>query len=239
MVFSVVMNTHDNIFVDLIQLYFPEGAKIIDFTYGTGSLYWKIFESPYLNSLYKITCCDAVPNPKLKNLDNIIIKNLVKDDYSDLGFHDVGVFDPPYLIGRNGYDYSASVKKGNLIPAQLQGKRSWSADELTKYTGNPSLSVFNERVLGLKQRAKQVIKPEGLLFVKVMDPRYEKKLISHHINIVNTLQPEYELIDHCIYIRQGSTTWKVKNHLQNLHGHWLILKRNSNHILTENKEVSV
>lgn len=234
MVFTLVLNTQDNLFADLLQLYYPKGCKIIDFTYGTGGLWWKIMENPYYKKLYKITACDKEPSPKLKDLDNINVLDICKDDYSKLGLHDVGAFDPPYLLGRTSFEYSSKLNKHNhtqIIPTQYQGKRSWSNTKLGKYVSNQSLSQFNERVEYLKVKACQVIKPGGLLFVKVMDPRYKKKLIAHHINITNILRDRFELMDHQIYIRQGATTWKSKTNLQNLHGHILIYKRNVNESL--------
>ena len=89
---------------------------------------------------------------------------------------------------------------------------------------NPTLDTFIERLNGLNIAAEQTIKAQGLLFVKIMDCRKDGKLITHHITAIQKLT-NFELIDLAIYIRQGATTWETKQHLQNLHGYWLIFKK--------------
>jgi hypothetical protein len=60
--------------------------------------------------------------------------------------------------------------------------------------------------------------------VKIMDVRDNGNLIPHHITIANILSKSFKLLDVGIYIRQGSTTWKVKEGLQGLHGYWMIFR---------------
>ena len=222
MTFSVFLQPQAEILADLLQAYYPKGAKVIDFTYGTGGLWWKVKESPLLAPLYPITACDAAPNKKLAGVGNIHKKDLLRDDYSDLGLHDVGVFDPPYLIGRGSFDVP-NAKKG-VVPTALQGPRSWSQDELGKYTTNRTVTDFNQRVEGLRQRAPQAIKRGGLLLVKVMDVRNNGSLVPHHVSCINILSKSFDYIDTGIYIRQGATTWKPKEGLQGLHGYWLVFR---------------
>ena len=60
--------------------------------------------------------------------------------------------------------------------------------------------------------------------VKVMDVRDGGHMVPHHISTANILSKSFDLVDIAIYIRQGATTWKSREHLQSLHGYWLILK---------------
>jgi hypothetical protein len=234
--FTVSLENQADIVEKLLQLYYPQGAKIIDFTYGTGAIWWNVFEKPFLNEKYQITKTDAEPSTKLK--EPIHTLDLTKDDYSQLGKHDIGVFDPPYLIGRPSFDYLSNGKvldsgiagTQKVISMGFQGKRSWSSTNLNKYVCNLTRSVFDERVDGLKIKADQTIKSEGLLFVKIMNPRNNGKIIDHVYTIKQKLQ-NFELMDELIYIRQGATTWKVKGHLQNLHGFWLIFQKKSECVL--------
>ncbi len=87
--FTIVLENQADIVEKLLQLCYPEGAKIIDFTYGTGAIWWNIFEKPYLNEKYQITKCDAEPSSKLQEPINKL--DLTEDDYSKLGYHDIGV----------------------------------------------------------------------------------------------------------------------------------------------------
>ena len=206
MVFTAFLNEHTEILRTLLEVYYPSGAKVIDLTYGKGNLWNSIANNPTLRKKYQVTACDAAPTSrKIRN------RNLLTDDYSNLGRHNVALFDPPYLIGRVSFDYDKV------------GRNSWSADR-AKYTTNQSLNVFNQRLKCLAEKAPTFLKPRGLLFVKIMDPRRDGTLIPHHINITNILSNKFELIDLAIYVRMGATTWKIRGHLQNLHGYWLIFK---------------
>ena len=79
---SIFMQPLAEILSDLLKTYYPKGCRCIDITFGTGSLWWKVKESPALAPLYPITACDAVPNEKLRVMDSINQKNLLSDDYS-------------------------------------------------------------------------------------------------------------------------------------------------------------
>jgi hypothetical protein len=228
--FSIFLDNHAEIWERLLEFYYPNGARVIDFTYGTGAIWWNIFEKKKVQ--YTVTRCDAAPNGKVLKED-VFTKDLTKDDYTGLGQHDAAVFDPPYLIGRSSFDYpnkskvlNSNITGTQILAMQYQGARSWAANKLDNYVANPTLEVFNQRVRGLNERAPTVIKDAGLLFVKVMDPRNDGSLVAHHVNIINALT-NFQLIDLGVYIRQGATTWKVKGHLQNLHGYWMVFQKKS------------
>lgn len=242
MTFTVSIANQADILVDLLEMYFPDGARVIDLTYGTGALWWKIFETPRLNSSYRVTKCDAEPSLEGDGIQKL---DLLQDDYSALGQHDAAIFDPPYLIGRPSFDYPASSKVLNsnisgtqVMAMQFQGKRSWSAKARSKtmegginrFVANMTLDVFNERLRGVARVAPAVLKEGGLLLVKIMNPRHKKKLVDHALAIKLALAQNFCLIDELVYIRQGATTWKVKGHLQNLHGYWLVFQKKSGEV---------
>lgn len=182
--------------------------KALDFTFGTGAL-WQEVED------VEITKCDSQPLD-----ENVHKKDIFNDDY-DFGLHDFALFDPPYLIGRQGFDYSAKLQDGKLVPMQYQGKRSWGTKGVAKYTANPTVEHFNNRVVHINNKAPNVLKPNGILFVKVMNTRYKKHYVAHNHDIVN-LMTNFELVAEVPYIRAGATTWKQK--FQNLHGVWLVFR---------------
>lgn len=155
---------------------------------------------------------------------DVLKRSLFIDSYSDLGLHDVALFDPPYLIGRNSFDYSVKVATGGqLIPMQYQGPRSWGF-EIAKYVQNQTLELFNERVRQVNLKAPTILNEKGLLFVKIMDVRHDGALIAHHSNIIRDLT-HFEIVDLGVYVRQGATTWTIKGHLQSLHGYWMIFRK--------------
>lgn len=220
------MQPQAEILSELLQTYYPRGCRCIDFTFGTGSLWWKIKESPTLAPLYPITACDAAPNEKLKAIDSISQKNLLTDNYSELGLHDVGVFDPPYLIGRPT-PFSAMTRSGgsSVVP---NGFRSWDSTNLARYTSNPTVEDFNRRVDALNRVGDQAISPNGLLLVKVMDIRNEGHFVTHHISVANILSRRYDLVDIGVYVTQRPFTWKSKQRLQGTHGFWEVFRLKTN-----------
>src|SRR5579872_3765179 len=128
--FTVSLENQAVILEGLLELYYPEGARAIDFTYGTGALWWNIFENPRLKEMYPVTKCDAEPSLPEESINQL---DLTKDDYAHLGKHEIGVFDPPYLR-RPSFDYpnkskvlNSNIAGTQLIALQYQGKRSWAA----------------------------------------------------------------------------------------------------------------
>lgn len=272
----------------LIELYFPEHTTIraIDFTYGTGALWWNYTKKDSIELKPRFCCntypleltkCDRDPawlhkdetekrllneyyvkkyaSKKATKMEEsarkqfalaeaqtivqrklaqmidptVLVKDISKDAYVDLGKHDIALFDPPYLIGRDSFDYSAKVVAGELVPQQYQGARSWGGNGLSKYVANPDIETFNERVRQINVKAPTVLKQNGVLFVKVMNPRFEGRLVEHDRTIRNILADpvtgNFMVEDVGIYVRQGATTFVTKNHLQNLNGFWLIFRK--------------
>lgn len=194
-------------------------SPIIDFTFGRGGLY----EFPGAEKL-KLTKCDAMPDsPEVKQRD------LLKDGYADLHGHKAGVFDPPYLYGRESYDMQTAMKNGKnvVVDASKQGKNAWAfGNQLSRFTSNldekgkPSERIFIERLVALREKAKQAIDPDGYLFVKVMDTRLDGRLIPNHVHCINFLSPVWRC--HAIFVYFGGTPKTWKHHAQNVIGYWLV-----------------
>src|SRR5262249_31133851 len=138
----------------LLKHYFPDGAKIIDFTYGRGGL-WAETDP----DAYPVVRCDRVADNREAD---VVIKNILTDDYPDLGHFHGGLYDPLYLIGRMSLDYRLSKKK-HTLSRDFQGERGFTE----RHVCNQSIEVFNERIVALNDKAASVIDDGGLLFVKV------------------------------------------------------------------------
>lgn len=207
--FTFLIQKQSRILLELLQLYYPAGAKIIDLTFGKGRLWADVFASPTLRAMYPVTACDASPAPDAEGGVTAVKRNLFSDTYDDLGLHDVAVYDPPYLVQRVSFDY-ANVSS-----------RSWGASDLEKFTTNSSVEVFNYRVECVREKARTFLKPGGQLLVKILDPRKDTKLICHHLSVANILMTDFELVDIAVYERIGPSTNNIRGHLHNLHGYWL------------------
>ncbi len=191
-----------------------EDTRIIDFTYGKGGL-WEI-DYPYK---FKLVKCDAVPTA-----DDVIKKELGKDDYNDLGWCDAGFFDPPYLYGREGTDMNGKQENGKnvIVPASQQGQNSWAAEgQLGRFMTNENQQAFIDRVKALDKATLQCLKKGAFLFVKVQDTRENGFLISNQMMCIENLT-NFGYIACMPYVKSGGQTWK--HQWETSHGFWLVFK---------------
>jgi hypothetical protein len=165
-------------------------------------------------------------NRSIDPLRDILQRDLFQDSYEDLGQFDFGFADFPYLIGRSSFDYPSKQKVMSHSQG-MYGPRSWGSTKLETYVANPDVATFNRRVQILNEKAAAIIKPGGLLFIKIMNPRHKKKLINHDVTFINELG-HFVCEDRGVYIRQGATTWSTEDHLQNLNGFWLVFRKSNN-----------
>ena len=188
---------------------------------------------------YDLVCCDAIPslpkileemikrrdtkpNSRLRYLPVDIIhkKDLLIDDYSDLGKFDAEHFDPPYKIGESPFDPNQTTDKdGVVINSAWRGARSWGTHGLDRFTANLTVADFNDRVRALNKQAPWSLKKGGLLFVKVMNQNYSGKIVDHANTCKNELS-NFELKMEYIYERMGQTNMGGTI----IHGYWLVFK---------------
>ncbi len=225
--FDVLHERSAEIIADLLQLYRPSGAKIIDFTFGTGALWWKIFETPELCKKYRVTACDAVPfdskEAQAPRGFRVTKRNLLEDDYGDLGKHDVGLVDFPYRIGKPS---STKANEGRPVAIQLMGPRSWAASkgDTSRFMYNESEESFNERVDALNRKAPSCLKPRALLINKIMNVGDGKgRLVPHAYNCWR-LFTNFELIEDPIYVRHDTGPYRRRGQLERIHGHFQIFR---------------
>ena len=225
--FDVLHERSAEIIADLLQLYYPRGAKIIDFTFGTGALWWKIFETPELCKKYKVTACDAVPfdskEAQAPRGFRVTKRNLLEDDYGDLGKHDVGLVDFPYRIGKPS---STKANEGRPVAIQLMGPRSWAASkgDTSRFMYNESEESFNERADALNRKAPSCLKPRALLINKIMNVGDGKgRLVPHAYNCWRLLT-NFELIEDPIYVRHDTGPYRRRGQLERIHGHFQIFR---------------
>jgi len=184
-----------------------EDNKIIDFTYGKGGLWKTDYEYEFA-----LTACDAAPLEYNETQYAVTKKNLLTDDYSDLGLFDAGVFDPPYKYSTEVFNYEKPVSM------QKQGKNSWGNNP--QFATNKNLAVFIDRLDALNRVALQCMKKESLLFVKMMDVR-DGKLILNHVHVLKHLT-NFECHAMFVYLAAGAHTWK--HHAENSYGYWMVMR---------------
>jgi hypothetical protein len=188
---------------------------------------WKLSGEEALNIEAKRRV-EARVSKSIDPLRDIIQRDIEKDSYLDLGIHQAGFIDPPYLIGRNNaFDYHPKERLNRVTMSHSQGMygpRSWGSSQLGTYVANPTVESFNERIRQLNVKAAEVIEPNGFLFVKVMNVRYDGELINHDVTMIHELT-NFKNQERAIYIRQGVTTWIIPGHLQILNVFWMVFRR--------------
>jgi len=222
---TILGQDHATIMRDLILNYDVNAGRIIDFTYGKGGL-WKANIWPDCKKAsfwqkygkFELIRCDAEPDTETMQKENINIikKDLLVDNYSEFAPCDAGVFDPPYIYGHQVFDHS-----NKKIPTsmQKQGPRSWATDN--KFSENKNPTVFVERVKALNSAAVQCLKVGSLLFVKVMDVRFNGKLILNH-DLVEDNLTNFQCLALNVYLAGGAKTWT--NHAEGSHGFWQVFR---------------
>lgn len=221
---SVLCQGHSQNLRDLLLNYGLDrpDCRIVDFTFGTGSM-WK---TDYAYK-FELTRTDAVPTR-----EDVIKKDLLSSDYSDLGMHDAAIFDPPYLYGHSAFDYSMNnrkdieAKNNNsqlIVSAQLQGKNSWGqTGDLKRFTGNKDEREFIDRVKGVNRAALTKIKLSFFMHCSrswnTMNGGYQ---MPNHIHCIQNLT-NFKLYATFPYLAGGAKTWK--SHCETSHGFWIVLK---------------
>lgn len=188
--------------------------RIIDFTYGKGGLW----ETDYPYKCQRIFC-DAISEDC-----NVLKKELGKDTYSDLRDIDAGIFDPPYKIGAESVDYTTKQKNGKnvVVSVSNQGKNSWSAEgNLARFTSNITEQNFVDRIKSLEIACKQCMHKDSLLFIKVMNTRFKKRLIDNKQHCIANL-PSFVYHAEFIYQKALVPIWRHHNAIA--HGYWLVMK---------------
>lgn len=109
------------------------------------------------------------------------------------------------------------------MPANLQGKKSWSAEgELERFMSNKDDQEFIDRVKGLERACRQCFKPGALLFVKVQDTRDDGYLVLNHVMVIENLLPSFRPYALFVYLKSGGQTWK--HHSETSHGFYVVMK---------------
>jgi hypothetical protein len=211
---------------NLLQLYYPKGCKIIDFTFGTGSLWWKVFETPELAKKYIVTACDAVPFKKTKRAKApkhfVVHKvDVINGSYSRFGLHDVGLVDFPYRIGKP----SRKSKKDQAVAIQLKGPRSWAREDISRFMYNSTELDFWFKIMALNLKAPAALKPGGLLINKIMSVGNGNGGLAAHPYHCWHLLTNFILAEDVIYERSDTGPFRRNGQLERKHGHFQIYRR--------------
>ena len=190
---SVLEGRNSEVFRNILRFFAPPPKKVLDLTAGFGKFYEKIDRTQY-----DITMCDC---RHLPNID--VVCDCRNPPFKENSF-DVIVLDPPYQhvgtkawkrTGKGIFHYNYSK-----IPNQ-------------KYM----MTLFNDKALS------SILKPEGILIIKIMDMIESSKPNWNHMKIVDIL-PSFKLEDLIIYKYRAiqDPKWKRIYHARKCHAYFMI-----------------
>lgn len=184
----------------LIRFYAAEADRLLDVTYGAGTLSKK--------SPIPVVGVDRDPESKAE---------FIADSMTDLGLIFEGqtfpaaVFDPPYLYG---------AKAMHMGPV---GDKTWS-DVRSTWKDPTELMETSRAIAG---ELAKVLTADGIVFVKIMDSRFKGKLVRNHDLVIAAFEVNkaFRLIDQIVYIRTNISSYPHGSSAQSAHGYFLVFKR--------------
>lgn len=201
---SVLFGEQYDVFRQILEFYKPHGSKILDLTYGKGTL-WKSASKISAWEDYDVTTVDIDKTTKAQYHCDFAE---LPPEISEVK-RDILVYDPPY-----------KYESPRFILQNRKAEGWKDKPQKTLY----SLDIQKANIEKLNNIALNLLKDDGILIVKIMDTRYKGKLIPAHCMFINGLT-NFEIKDILIYIKLGVGIFVNKKSAQTAHGFFLIFKK--------------
>ena len=180
-IYTTYICNNDLLLEKASRLYFKDGMKIADTTWGKG-VFWKLIDRKKYD-FYKsdlITCPESPYD----------FTNLPKDIYSDESF-DVVVFDPPYAHN----------------PGRMIVNKNYKNAETTKGFYHKDIIELYRK--GMKEGVR-ILKKGGVLLVKCRDEVESSVQKRSHIELWNIAINELSLTDEDLFVLMQKTFPKIQ-----------------------------
>lgn len=189
---SFLTGSQDECMRRVADFYLAPGDRILDVSYGAGSL---------TAGLANVVGLDSDPESKAD-----VIADSTDLPFPDASF-DAAVFDPPYLYGR-----AKNNLHGRPNAAWASPKRSCNADP----------GEFTERAFHTAVELGRVVVPEGRVITKVMDARWRGTMVVNHMICIEAFETAgFETFDIICYLKP-SGLFKQTRSAQPSHGYFLV-----------------
>lgn len=201
-----VCRTNAEQFPDILTMYVPPPAKVLDMTYGNG-VFWK-----EVKGAYKVTKNDLDPD-----------RGTTHEDLTHLPASwgkrfDCVVLDPPYLLLGGIKTLKDSIDRGykNKSRAGAEGEKS-------SYIG-----VVERLYASGIIEAHRVLKRSGIIIVKCMDQVYsgQQQWLSQKIcDLLSILG--FRVEDMFVYVSANTPTMRheYQKHARRNHSYWIVARR--------------
>lgn len=201
---SVLFAESADNFSRLLEFYAPQATRVLDVTYGNGTLTKR--------ARVKVIGVDKDPGTTPS----------VRADSRSLPFaaesFEVAVYDPPYLYG------TPALHMGPI------GAKTWTNARST-WKQPHELVETSQRIA---RELARVLTADGVALCKVMDSRFRGRLIRNHDLIADAFEAAgFVLRDQLVYIRTVTGSYVNTVSAQSTHGYFLVMKREQQRRLRE------
>jgi len=197
-VLSVLFGEQFNNLRQILEFKLSPNAKILDVTYGHGKLWQSVNKTTHVFNVVKNDIDPETPAEYHYSFDDL--EMIPQRDF------DAALYDPPYMYGKSSYIFYNRKDED-----WTQNKTKWTIKDQIR------CAIVLNNVLPI------MLKPNGLLVVKIMDTRFKGKLIPNHKLLMDALT-SFELVDVVIYVRLGVGVFKNRKSSQTAHGFYLIFQ---------------
>ena len=198
-----VCQTNAEQFPDVLRLYVPPPAKVLDMTYGNG-VFWKQVEGRY-----NVTKNDIDPARGTTHHDFARLPSAWRERY------DCVVLDPPYL-GVGGIEtLKSSIDRGYKNRARAKADLAGIGAVRRIYTG------------GIIE-AWRVLKRSGILVIKTMDQVESGQQNWLHVDLMEMCRIlGFKNEDLFVYVNKNMPTMRheYQLHARHNHSYWIVAKR--------------
>jgi hypothetical protein len=211
-VLTCVQGDNADLMERVARVYIHGGAVIADVTYGLGVFWRKIDTTQY--RLLKSDLCPLIPEGE--EYSAVTAADFRFLPYKDHQF-DVLVLDPPYMHG--GASIKASINNCYL-----------NANDSSKSV----VELYHE---GIGEGCR-VLKPGGLILVKVGDEIESGKVRFHHISVHQELEANgFEVVQHFVLMRNTIPAMRdtYQLHARTNHSYLIIARKRRPRVLPDNR----
>ena len=190
-------------FPDILRLYVPPPAKVLDMTYGNG-VFWKQVEGKY-----NVTKNDIDPDRGDTHHDFTALPSRWRERF------DCVILDPPFLLTGGWKTLKTSIDRGYQNRARSSRGISGAAKVMQMYAG---AMIEAHRVLGNK----------GILVCKTMDQveSGKQQWMSMRLLTIGDLLG-FDSVDWFIMVNANIPTMRHERqvHARRNHSHWLVFRK--------------
>jgi len=202
-ILTAKVGTNAEQFPEILELFVPPPAKILDMTFGNG-VFWNL-----VNDSYDVWANDIHPEKGYFSYDFTEISRYINETF------DAVVLDPPYMY------HSSTSHKESL-------DRNYGNNRRVR-RGIHGVDAIHEMYRQGMQEAIKLLVPRGILIVKCMDQIMSGKQYRQHIAVWEIATQELNLLDEdsFVMVQRGTPVMRhnYQIHARKNHSFWWVFRK--------------